>query len=87
MTPRAATRAAGDGTVGEIVKVIEPITDSIVETLAACLDDLPPEAAGDVLGEGIHLFGGASLTRGFSQRLERAFGFPVKVAENPLTCL
>ena len=42
---------------------------------------------GNVLGEGIHLFGGASLTRGFSQRLERAFGFPVKVAENPLTCV
>jgi rod shape-determining protein MreB len=73
--------------IAEIVKVVEPITDSIVETLAACLDDLPPEAAGDVLGEGIHLFGGASLTRGFSQRLERAFGFPVKVAENPLTCV
>jgi rod shape-determining protein MreB and related proteins len=73
--------------IAEIVEVLEPITDSIVETLAASLDDLPPEAARDVLADGILLFGGASLTGGFSQRLERAFGFPVKVAENPLTCV
>jgi rod shape-determining protein MreB len=73
--------------VAEIVHVVEPITDSIVETLAACLDDLPPEAAGDVLADGVLVFGGASLTRGFGERLERSFGFPVKVAENPLTCV
>ena len=73
--------------VAEIVEVVEPITDSIVETLAACLDDLPPEAVGDVLADGVMVFGGASLTRGFGARLERAFGFPVKVAENPLTCV
>jgi rod shape-determining protein MreB len=73
--------------LAEIVKVIEPITESIVETLAACLDDLPPEASRDVLADGMLLIGGASLTRGFAQRLERAFGFPVKPAENPLTCV
>jgi rod shape-determining protein MreB len=85
----AATGHARLATVplAEIVKVIEPITDSIVETLAACLDDLPPEASRDVLADGMLLIGGASLTRGFAQRLERAFGFPVKLAENPLTCV
>jgi rod shape-determining protein MreB len=73
--------------IAEIVEVVRPITDTIVQTLAACLDDLPPEAAGDVLADGVLVFGGAALTGGFVQRLERVFGFPVKVAENPLTCV
>jgi rod shape-determining protein MreB len=73
--------------VAEIVEVLQPITDTIIQTLAASLHDLPPEAVGDVLADGIVAFGGASLTRGFDQRLEKAFGFPVKVAENPLTCV
>jgi rod shape-determining protein MreB len=73
--------------VEEITEVIQPIMDTIIDTLAACLDELPPEAARDVLADGVLVFGGASLTRGFDRRLEQAFGFPVKVADNPLTCV
>lgn len=73
--------------VAEITEVLRPIVDTIVQTLAACLDDLPPDAAGDVLADGVMVFGGAALTRGFDQQLEQAFGFPVKVAENPLSCV
>jgi rod shape-determining protein MreB and related proteins len=73
--------------VAEFVEVIQPITDTIIQTLAACLHDLPPEAVADILADGIVVFGGASLTRGFDQRLEKSFGFPVKMAENPLTCV
>jgi rod shape-determining protein MreB and related proteins len=71
----------------EIVKVVEPITESIIQTLAACLDDLPPETCEDVMADGVLLFGGGSLTLGFRDALERAFGFPVKMAGNPLTCV
>jgi rod shape-determining protein MreB len=73
--------------VAEIVEVLQPITDTIIQTLAACMHDLPPEAASDILADGVIAFGGASLTRGFDQALEKAFGFPVKMAENPLTCV
>lgn len=73
--------------VAEFVEVLRPITDTIIQTLAACMHDLPPEAASDILADGVILFGGASLTRGFDQALEKAFGFPVKVAENPLICV
>ena len=73
--------------VAEFVEVIQPITDTIIQTLAACLHDLPPEAVADILADGVVVFGGASLTRGFDQRLEKSFGFPVKMAENPLTCV
>lgn len=73
--------------VAEFVEVLRPITDTIIQTLASCLHDLPPEAAADILADGVVAFGGASLVRGFDQRLENAFGFPVKKAENPLTCV
>ena len=71
----------------EIVDVLRPTVDTIIQTLASCLHDLPPEAMADIAVDGVVVFGGASLTRGFDQLLEQAFGFPVKVAENPLTCV
>jgi rod shape-determining protein MreB len=73
--------------VAEIAEVIQPIMETIIQTLAAALHDLPPDSASDILADGIVAFGGASLTRDFDQRLEKAFGFPVKMAENPLTCV
>jgi rod shape-determining protein MreB len=73
--------------VDEIAEVLRPIMETIIQTLAAALHDLPPDAAGDILADGVVAFGGAALTRDFDQRLEKAFGFPVKMAENPLTCV
>jgi rod shape-determining protein MreB and related proteins len=73
--------------VAELNDVLDPILETIIQTLASCLDDLPPDAAGDVLSDGVVAFGGAALTRGFDLRLEKAIGFPVKMAENPLTCV
>ncbi len=73
--------------VAEFVEILRPIADTIIQTLAACMHDLPPEAASDILADGVIVFGGASLTRGFDQALEKAFGFPVKMAENPLICV
>ena len=73
--------------VAEIVEALRPTVDAIIGTLAQCLEDLPPEAANDVLEEGVWAFGGGSLLRGFDTLLEDAFGFPVRLAERPLTCV
>jgi rod shape-determining protein MreB and related proteins len=73
--------------VEEISEALKPVAGSIIRTLAACLDDLPPQSIGDVLSEGVLLFGGGSLVRGFDQLMEDAFGFSVKSAEQPLTCV
>ena len=80
--PRLATVPAA-----EVAEAVRPITDEIVRTLAACLDDLPPQAIADVLAEGVLVFGGGSLVRGFPEELERGLGLPVKLAEEPLTCV
>ena len=71
----------------EIAEVLRPITGSIVSALAGCLDDLSPQALSDLLADGVLAFGGASLTPGFVDGVEQAFGLPVKRAENPLTCV
>jgi len=73
--------------VAEVADAMRPITDEIIRTLAACLDDLPPQAIADVLSEGVLVFGGGSLVRGFPGDLERGLGLPVKLAEEPLTCV
>ena len=73
--------------VGEVAAAVKPVCDAIVSTLAACLDDLPPQSIGDVMGEGVLLIGGGSLVPGFDEALESAFGFSIKRAEQPLTCV
>jgi rod shape-determining protein MreB and related proteins len=80
--PRLATVQAAE--VGDAVR---PITEEIVRTLAACLDDLPPQAIADVLSEGVLVFGGSSRVQGLAVDLERALGLPVKLAEEPRTCV
>jgi rod shape-determining protein MreB len=53
----------------------------------AALEETPPELAADITKEGILLAGGGALLRGFDDRLERETGMPVRVAEEPLTCV
>jgi rod shape-determining protein MreB len=72
---------------GEVAEAVRPIVDEIVRTLVACLDDLPPQAIADVLAEGVLVFGGSSQVHGLPQELERGLGLPVKLAEEPLTCV
>ncbi|HEX4246380.1 MAG TPA: rod shape-determining protein [Pseudonocardia sp.] len=71
----------------ELTHVVHPVIEGIIQTLSACLDELPPQATGDILSDGVILFGGGSLARGFGDSLERAFGFPVKLADRPMTCV
>jgi rod shape-determining protein MreB len=71
----------------EVAEAVRPIVGELLRTLTACLDDLPPQGLADVLAEGVLVFGGASLVHGFPQELERELGLPVKLAEEPLTCV
>jgi len=80
--PRLATVQAA-----EVLDAVQPVIDDIVRTLTACLDDLAPQAIADVMAEGVLLFGGAAQVQGFAQELERGLGLPVKLAEEPLTCV
>jgi rod shape-determining protein MreB len=71
----------------EVALAVRPIVSEVVRALTACLDDLPPQGLADVLAEGVLVFGGASLVHGFPEQLESELGLPVKLAEEPLTCV
>jgi rod shape-determining protein MreB and related proteins len=71
----------------EVATAVRPVVSEVVRALTACLDDLPPQALADVLAEGVLVFGGASQVHGFAQQLECELGLPVKLAEQPLTCV
>ena len=66
---------------------IRPTVDGIVDALANVLDQLPPQAVGDIMQSGVLAFGGGSLLEGFQKHLEDALGFTVTLAERPLTCV
>jgi rod shape-determining protein MreB and related proteins len=70
-----------------VVDAIRPTVDTILNTLVSCLEDLPPQAADDILEFGVVAFGGGSMLRGFDKLLEDTFAFPVRLADNPLTCV
>ena len=69
----------------EVADAVAPVTHDIFSALAGCLEDLPPQSVSDVMAEGVIVVGGGSLVPGFAKRLEDAFGFPVLMAEDPLT--
>ena len=71
----------------ELADALSPTVDGIVDALAGCLADLPPQATGDIVREGVLVFGGGSLLQGFEGRLEEAFGFPIRYSDRPLTCV
>jgi rod shape-determining protein MreB len=69
----------------EVADAVAPVTKDIFSALAGCLEDLPPQSVSDVMAEGVIVVGGGSLVPGFAKRLEDAFGFPVLMADDPLT--
>ena len=71
----------------EVAEAVRPVVDDVVATLSACLDDLAPQAVSDVMAEGVLVIGGASQVPGFAAELERSLGLPVKLGEEPLTCV
>jgi rod shape-determining protein MreB len=73
--------------VEEILGAVRPVTEAIISTLAGCLEDLPAQSVADVMAEGLLVMGGGSLLPGFDRLLKDAFGFSVRLAERPLTCV
>lgn len=72
---------------GEAALAMRPTVDGILEALANVLDQLPPQAVGDIMDSGVLAFGGGSLLEGFQKHLEESLGFNVVLADNPLTCV
>jgi rod shape-determining protein MreB and related proteins len=65
---------------GILDKSISAIELSILQTLEKC----PPELAGDIYGNGVHLTGGNAMLRGLKDRLEKKIRLTVHIDKAPL---
>ena len=80
--PRQFTLGAED-----IYTAIEPCLQEIIKAVRVALENIPPELSADISERGMALTGGGALIAGLNVRIEEETGVPVKVAEDPLTCV
>ncbi|MCU0317510.1 MAG: rod shape-determining protein [Fimbriimonadaceae bacterium] len=64
----------------------EPLM-AIVEAVKLTLEATPPELAADCMNNGIVVAGGGALIRGIDRLISRETGMPVRIAEDPLSCV
>jgi rod shape-determining protein MreB len=93
-TTRVRGRDVSRGMPGEIVlgqaQVAEALADpvnQIVGVVRDALEHTQPEIAADVIDEGITLTGGGALLRGFDTVLQDSTGLPVRIADDPMSCV
>lgn len=71
----------------EILEALQEPLSGIVGAVRGALEQAPPELAGDIAEKGMVLTGGGALMRGLDLLLIEETGLPVRVAEEPLTCV
>jgi rod shape-determining protein MreB len=75
--------AVAEITTADVSGAIADLLRSMVDGVAACIADSPPEFAQDAIFEGIHLVGGGALLDGIVPLLSAGTAVPVNLAENP----
>ena len=74
-------------TAHEIHEAFKPQLMSIVNSVKMVLERTQPELAADLMDRGICMAGGTSLLKGLPELLSRETGLPVRLAQDPLTCV
>ncbi|MEM7166222.1 MAG: rod shape-determining protein [Planctomycetota bacterium] len=80
--PRSVTISSEE--IREALK--EPVT-AILEGIKSTLEKTHPELSADLVDRGIVLCGGGVLLRGLDRLIHDETGLPVRVADDPLTCV
>ena len=94
LTATVRGRDVGRGMPGEIelnqAQVADALSEpvnQIVEVVRTALEHTQPEIAADVIDQGITMTGGGSLLREFATVLQDSTGLPVRVADDPMSCV
>lgn len=74
-------------TVPEIRDCLMPTLMKMVDGVKATLEITPPELAADIKDNGIVLAGGGALMRGMDKFIASNVEVPVRIAEDPLSCV
>ncbi|MBI4811854.1 rod shape-determining protein [Candidatus Falkowbacteria bacterium] len=61
--------------------------DQIIENIKITLETTPPELVADIYEHGIVLSGGGALLRGIDKEIAQAIKIPVRLTDDPLTCV
>ncbi|NCQ12596.1 rod shape-determining protein [Candidatus Falkowbacteria bacterium CG1_02_37_21] len=59
----------------------------IIDNIKTILETTPPELVSDIYERGLFLSGGGALLRGLDQAISMATRIPVKIVDDPLTCV
>ena len=71
----------------EIVEALREPVGAIINVVKMVLERTKPELAADLLENGLCMAGGTSLLRGLPEIMAMDTGLPVRLAEDPLTCV
>ncbi|MDX1738716.1 MAG: rod shape-determining protein [Alphaproteobacteria bacterium] len=71
----------------EVRVAISEQVDSIVETVKAVLEQIPPEFSSDIIEKGMILTGGGALLKNLDRVLSKETGVPIAVIEDPLSAV
>ncbi len=74
-------------TDSQVREAMQRVIRQIVENIKITLETTPPELVSDIYEHGIILTGGGALLRGLDKEIAQATKIPVRVAEDPLTCV
>lgn len=74
-------------TDSQVREAMQHIIRQIIENIKITLETTPPELVSDIYEHGIVLTGGGALLRGLDKEIAQATKIPVRVAEDPLTCV
>ncbi|MCX6796257.1 MAG: rod shape-determining protein, partial [Candidatus Falkowbacteria bacterium] len=71
----------------QVREAISRTIDQIIENIKNTLESTPPELVSDIYEHGIVLSGGGALLRGLDKEIAQATKIPVRIADDPLTCV
>ncbi len=71
----------------QIREAISKTINQIIENIKTTLETTPPELVADIYEHGIYLTGGGALLRGIDKEIAQATKIPVRIADDPLTCV
>jgi len=71
----------------EVAEALSEPVGQIVAVVRSALENTPPEIAADIIEGGIVMTGGGSMLAELDKLIALQTGLPVRVAENPLSCV
>lgn len=71
----------------QIREAISRTVAKIIDNVKTILETTPPELVSDIYERGLYLSGGGALLRGLDKAISAATKIPVKIVDDPLTCV